>query len=181
MEPKSCSFAATTACIAASAWRIRSTRSGAPRAYDSHVASLRLEELRARLERTLPTEADRWQPALGELLKYHRRRQTRSTVQDERHRYDALERGKAVEVQARCLAIPPMHIANTDRQGVHTSLRDKVSSLGRISKQGFVFRHGQTVLCARQTTEFGLDCGLLPVRQEHHRAREDDVFLVGEM
>src|SRR5205807_1473051 len=114
-------------------------------------------------------------------LTYHRRRQTRSPVQDERHGHDALEGGKAVEVQARRLAIPTMHIANTDRQRIHTSLLDKVSGLGRISKPGFVFWDSQTVLGACQTTEFSLDHGLSRMRQAHRCAREDDILLVGEM
>src|SRR5262245_10899598 len=102
-------------------------------------------------------------------------------MQDERHGYQALESGKAVEVQARCLVIPTMHIANTDRQRIHTSLPDKVSSLARIRKQGFVFRDGQTILGAGQTTEFRLDRGLVPMRHDYHRAREGHILLVRKM
>ena len=58
----------------------------------------------------------RWTSAdLALLPDDHRLGQTRRPVQDERHGHNALESGKAVEVQTRRLAIPTMHIANTDR------------------------------------------------------------------
>jgi hypothetical protein len=45
-------------------------------ASDSHVASLRLDELRRRLERTQPKPWPRYQPTFEQLQGYHRRRLT---------------------------------------------------------------------------------------------------------
>jgi CHAD domain-containing protein len=44
------------------------------RANDSHVASVRLDELRARVERAQPKDWARYKPACDQLLLYHRRR-----------------------------------------------------------------------------------------------------------
>jgi hypothetical protein len=89
-----------------------------------------------------------------------------------------LESGKTVKIEAWFVVIPAMHIANTNCQGIHASPRDKVSSLPRVSKLGFVFWDSQAVLCPCQTTEFGFDYSVVHVRYRHYRLREGHIVII---
>jgi hypothetical protein len=92
-----------------------------------------------------------------------------------------LDGGQTVKIEAWFAAIATMHIANAHRQGIDTRLRDKVGSLSRVSKLGFVFRHGQAILCPGQTAQLGFDHRLALMRQRHHGTRKSHILFIREM